>query len=70
MPDYIEFLITGTLNSMTINGTTYNDVFVTSINPATIPSSYKSKTPWKINYSKSKGFIRFYMVNGQTWSKL
>jgi hypothetical protein len=65
-----EFLLSGSLNTMIINGATYNDVFVTSIDSTRIPSNYKSKVPWKINYSISNGFIRLYMVNGQTWSKL
>ena len=65
-----DFQLNGSLQSMTINGTTYNDVFVTSIDSTTIAISDRNELPWKINYSKSKGFIRFYMVNGQTWSKL
>jgi hypothetical protein len=59
----------GTLHSLTINGIYYNDVFETSIDSTTISSIYHDKVPWKINYSQSKGFVRFYMVNGQTWSK-
>ena len=67
---YIVFPLTGLIGSMTINGTFYNDVFVTSIDSTTIPSNNKSQIPWKLAYSNSNGFIRFYMVNGQTWSKL
>ncbi len=64
------FELDGSSQSMFINGINYNDVFVTSIDSTTISSINHNKVPWKINYSKSKGFVRFYMVNGQTWSKL
>ena len=65
------------LNSSTqyviINGTTYNDVCSIISNPDSVTirkNGDQSKVPWKILYSKSKGFIRFYMLNGQTISKL
>lgn len=68
--NYIQFSLGGSLQSIIINGTSYNDVFVTLIDTTNLSSSYSNNGPWKINYSRSKGFIRFYMVNGQTWSKL
>jgi hypothetical protein len=65
-----KFSLSGEIQSMTINNTTYNDVFTPMIDSITIPSAARHNVPWKIAYSKSNGFIRFYMVNGQTWSKL
>ncbi|MFI5164190.1 MAG: hypothetical protein ACHQHP_02965 [Bacteroidia bacterium] len=66
----VNFPVTGSIQSMTINGTTYNDVIITSIDSTKILSASRTQVPWKINYSKSKGFVRLYMLNGQTWSKL
>ncbi len=60
---------TTTIQSMTVNGTTYYDVYIPSFDSTKIPSSYRNNMPWKIAYSKSNGIIRCYMVNGQTWSK-
>ena len=65
-----EFLLSGSLQSMTINSTSFNDVYIPSLDSTKITSADRNSVPWKIAYSKSKGFIRFYMVNGQTWSKL
>jgi len=67
--DYF-FPLSGTLQAMTINSTTYNDIYLPSIDSSIIDNSYRNSIPWKIAYSKSKGFLRFYMINGQTWSKL
>jgi hypothetical protein len=64
------FELKGQFQTMTINGDNYNDVYVPSIDSTTIADSLRNSIPWKIAYSKSNGFIRFYMVNGQTWSKL
>ena len=64
------FNLNGSMLSMTINSTNYNDVYVPSIDSTKIAVNSRSSIPWKIAYSKTKGFIRFYMVNGQTWSKL
>ena len=67
----INFLVRGTMQSNTINNTTYNDIFTTIIDSTKVLTSPPPMiVPWKIYYSKSKGFVRFYMVNGQTWSKL
>jgi hypothetical protein len=55
----------------TVNSSTFNDVYSVHVDSTTIVSNGdKLKVPWKIDYSKSKGFVRFYMINGQTWSKL
>lgn len=69
-PVCCDFSLSGIAQTLSINGTNYNDVFVTSVDSVTISSIYHNSVPWKIAYSKSKGFVRFYMVNGQTWSKL
>ena len=65
-----NFELTGSLQTMTINSVNYNDVYVPSVDSTQIADSLRNSVPWKIAYSKSKGFIRFYMVSGQTWSKL
>ena len=64
-----EFPLSGSLQSMTINGITYEDIFITSVDSTMISTNDHNQIPWKIDYSKSKGFVRFYMVNGETWSK-
>ncbi|NTW32379.1 MAG: hypothetical protein HGB12_07110 [Bacteroidetes bacterium] len=59
--------------TITVNSITYNDVYsVQELQDSTsiISNGDQLKVPWKIDYSKSKGFIRFYMTDGQTWSKL
>ncbi len=53
--------------TMTINGTTYHDVYSSSIDTANFIDSMKL---WKINYSASHGFLQFFMKNGVTWNKL
>jgi hypothetical protein len=63
------FELKETLQSMTVNNITYDDVYVSSIDSTKIEPGNQNRAPWKIAYSKSKGFIRFYMVNGQTWNK-
>lgn len=60
----------GSLQTMTINSIAYNDLYVTSIDSTKISAGFRNSVPWKIAYSKSKGFVRFYMTNRQTWSKL
>ena len=62
----------GPTQTFIVNGTTYNDVYSVQIDSTRIDTCAidKPKIPWKMYYSKSKGFVRFYMVNGQTWSKL
>ena len=67
--DY-DFPLSGNTQTVTINTIAYNDVYVVQMDSTSIASEYKVKIPWKIYYSKSKGLIRLYMVNGQTWSKL
>jgi hypothetical protein len=69
----ISFHEKGAIPSITINNITYNDIYITSIDSTTLPlnpSDLGNTVPWKIYYSKSKGFVRFCMTNGQTWSKL
>ena len=57
--------------TVTVNSTTYNDAYIVQVDSTTINhNGDQLKVPWKIYYSKSKGFVRFFMVNGQTWSKL
>ncbi|MGD0709545.1 MAG: hypothetical protein ABR968_00020 [Bacteroidales bacterium] len=68
--DY-TFFINPPTQIVTVNGTTYNDVYLAQIDSTNIDShGEKLKVPWKIYYSKSVGFVRFYMMNGQTISKL
>jgi hypothetical protein len=68
--DLYRFEPKGQLVSMTINNIVYNDVFVCSIDPYQIAPGDQTKVPWKIAHSLSKGLIRMYMVDGQTWSRL
>jgi hypothetical protein len=56
--------------TVTVNGTTYNDVYSVQQDSTKIFTVDKQAIPWKLYYSQSQGFVRFYMVNGQTWSKL
>jgi len=56
--------------AITVNSTIYNDVYVVQVDSTTIVNVERSKEPFKIYYSKSQGFVKFFMVNGQTWSKL
>jgi hypothetical protein len=71
-PDYEFYLynLDNPSQTITVNSTTYDDVFSVQQDSVVIDSSGdKQKVPWKIDYSKSKGFVRFHMVNNQTWSK-
>jgi hypothetical protein len=61
-----SFKLSGSFQTITINSTTYNDVYSVSIDS----NSVNNTDPWKIDYSKSVGFVRFYMKKGVTWSKL
>jgi hypothetical protein len=66
-----ELTLNGTTHNVIINGTTYNDIYTVQMDSINIDTLGDSQiVPWKIDYSKSKGFVRFHMVNGQTWSKL
>lgn len=65
-----SFGYSGSAQIMTINSTVYNDVHICSNDSTKILNSDRTRVPWKINYSTSKGLIRCYMVSGQTWSKL
>jgi hypothetical protein len=68
---YSIFNLKGTQQSISINGGTYNDVYEVSIDSTLINiSNTQSTIPWKIDYSESKGLVRYYMINGQAWSKL
>jgi len=67
---YYRFNLSGPTQTITINNTTYNDVFSVQIDSNIISNIDYNRVPWKIDYSKSKGFIRFHMKNGDTWSKL
>ena len=56
--------------TITVNNIIYNDVFRVQTDSIAIDSTGdRLKVPWKLEYSKSSGFIRFYMLNGETWSK-
>ncbi len=66
---WYDYPFNGTTYSITVNGTTYNDAHLLQIDSTTIYNLDKPTVPWKCYYSKSKGFVRFYMVNGQIWSK-
>lgn len=61
-----HFNLSGSFQTKTINSITYTDVYTVSIDSNGLNSIY----PWKIDYSRSKGFVRFYMKKGITWSKL
>jgi hypothetical protein len=66
-----NFPLSGNTQTVTVNSTTYNDAYIVQVDSTTINhNGDQLKVPWKIYYSKSKGFVRFFMVNGQTWSKL
>lgn len=66
-----NFFLNGATQTISVNSTNYNDVYTTQIDSTTIISNGdKKRVPWKLYYSKSQGFVRFYMINGQTWSKL
>jgi hypothetical protein len=72
-PTYNSYIfpLSGSTQSMTVNGNSYNDIYSVQIDSLGIKSNGDQlKVPWKLYYSKSKGFVRFFMVDGQTWSKL
>ena len=70
-PTSYIFPLSGNTQTIIVNSTSYNDVYIVQIDSTGIDNNGDKQTvPWKIDYSKSKGFVRFYMVNGQTWSKL
>ena len=70
-PDSYNFPLSGNTQSFTVNNVTYYDVYIVQADSSEINhNGDQQQIPWKINYSKSKGFVRFYMINGQTWSKL
>lgn len=62
-----NFIVNAPPQTIAINNVTYNDVYSISVDSNKITNA---TYPWKINYSKSKGFVRFYMKKGITWSKL
>ena len=64
----IDFPLTMAIQSMTINNITYNDVYSVSIDSNSIDNG--DKIPWKIDYSKSRGFVRFYLKNNIIWSRV
>jgi len=70
--DYFYILNTQP-QAININGTSYNDVYSVQSSPDSVTidtnNNDKQKIPWKIDYSKSQGFVRFYMLNRQTWTK-
>jgi hypothetical protein len=65
-----NFPLSGKTQTVNVNGTAYNDIYSVQVDSTTIVSQDRQSVPWKIYYSKSNGFVRFFMVNGQTWSKL
>ena len=67
-----SFFLNNTMQTITVNSTTYNDIYSVTVDSNTVISyNDQLKVPWKIDYSKSKGFVRFHMTsNGGKWSKL
>jgi hypothetical protein len=59
-----------TPQTVTLNNITYTDVYVTSMDPIAITTEEAPHLPWKIEYSKSAGFLRFYMKYGDVYAKL
>ena len=59
-----EFILKGSTQTIVVNGTTYNDVYSIEVD------SSKLATPcYKIDYSKSKGFVRFHFIDGTASSR-
>jgi hypothetical protein len=59
-----EFILQGPTQIIVVNGITYNDVYSIEAD------SGQQATPcFKIDYSKSKGFVRFYFKDGTTSSR-
>jgi hypothetical protein len=67
---YYNYQLNVPTQNITVNNIIYNDVYRVQTDSIAIDSSGdRLKVPWKLEYSKSSGFIRFYMLNGETWSK-
>ena len=62
-----EYILNGSPQTMTVNSISYSDIYSVSIDSSTTTSA---GAPWKIEYSKSKGFVRFYMKGGNIYTKL
>ncbi|HSH67668.1 MAG TPA: hypothetical protein VLB84_18145 [Bacteroidia bacterium] len=63
------FTLSGNLQSAKIGNEMYDDVYIMLIDSTAIPLAERDHIPWEIIYSKSIGFIRFQMTNGQSWNK-
>jgi hypothetical protein len=71
--DYYMFTLNTVMLTVKVNNTTYNDIYSVQASPDSASIRKNGDqfiVPWKIYYSKSTGFVRFYMINGQTWSKM
>ena len=67
---FYYFQISVPTQTITVNSITYNDVYRVQTDSTAIDSiGDRLKVPWKLEYSRTRGFIRFYMLNGETWSK-
>jgi hypothetical protein len=66
------FVLNVPVQTIAVNSTVYNDIYSVQGQDSAIIRSWgdQFQIPWKIYYSKSQGFVRFYMLDGQTWSKL
>lgn len=66
------FYLSGNFQTITVNNVTYNDVYSIAIDSNKIDSSsfLIDILPWKIDYSKSKGFVRLYLRKNNVWSKI
>ena len=64
------FTLKGGFQTLTVNNVTYNDILIVSIDSNSIEASHIPYIPWQINYSQSKGFLRFHLRNNIIWSKL
>ena len=63
----LKFYFNMPVQTVLINSVSYNDVYITSIDSTMIPFAERDNTPWQIYYSKSKGFIRFRMLDKSNW---
>lgn len=53
--------------TLTVNSITYYDVY--SAERDTTSVYYQVAGPWKVDYSKTQGFVRIHMLNGVHWNR-
>ena len=53
-------------NNISINGTTYNNVYVMNLDT----TNFLQPTVWRIFYTKQNGILKFDITKGQNWTRV